>query len=356
MEIWKATCIFSAHTVLMVCQCPPSMKYINPEHFVSLVEQTTDAVFVLRINREKQGFIIEYVNDAYLRKFSHTTEELIGKRLDEILSPEKYIHVNERLQACISSGAPLSYEETIVLDEQVFFSLSEAFPIPGDSGEAAYLIGLSKDITELKRQRDLLSESENTLQAILNSSDNVTLVIDAGYRVIYANTAAQLHITKMLGRQYKMGDSILDYLTKEQQETARGHFYELLQQKQKSYVFEHQFTYPDGEEAWYLRKYYPATDANGNYLGIVINSVNITQRKQHELEIQKHTDALREIAKIQSHEIRRPVANIVGLTELITPNKSAEELKEIITHLRKSAQELDEMVKQIVSKTYNPNS
>ncbi len=334
----------------------PRMKHINPEHFVSLVEQTTDAVYVLRIDRAIQGFIIEYVNDAYLRKFNHTEEELIGKRLDEILSPGKYSHVNERLQACINSKTPLSYEETIVLEDRTFFSLSEAFPIPGETGEAAYVVGLSKDITELKRQRDLLSESENTLQAILNSSDNVTIVINATYQIIYANTAAQQHVAKMLGKHYRMGDSILNYLTQEQQETARGHFYELLQQKQKSYVFEHHFTYPDGEEAWYLRKYYPATDASGNYLGIVINSVNITQRKQQELEIQKHTEALREIAKIQSHEIRRPVANIVGLTELITSGRSAEELKEIISHLRKSAQELDEMVKQIVLKTYKSNS
>jgi len=88
----------------------------------------------------------------------------------------------------------------------------------------------------------------------------------------------------------------------------------------------------------------------------VINSVNITQRKRHELEIQKHTDALREIAQIQSHEIRRPVANIIGLTEMIEAHNRGNDLAEIVAHLRKSALELDEMIRQIIDKTYNSNA
>jgi|UPI00047B5E24 PAS domain S-box-containing protein len=331
-----------------------SMKKVCPSLFVSLVEQTNDAVFILRVEAEKRRFIIEYVNAAYLRKFSHTAEELIGKDLKEILNAEKYELVSKQLFSCVNCKSPFSYEETIVLDNETLFSLSEAFPILDSNQEVTHLIGLSKDITELKRQQTLLYESENTLQAIINSSDNITLVIDPGLRIIYANTAAQHHARRLLGKPYEVGDLIMNYLTLEQQKTAAMHFDDILLSNAKNYAFEHHFTYPDGEKVWLLRKYYSASDARGNYLGIVVNSVNITQRKKNELEIQKHTEALREIAKIQSHEIRRPVANIIGLTEMINTHKP-HELEEIVAHLHKSALELDEVIKQVITKTYNFN-
>ncbi|MNY33347.1 hypothetical protein D3C86_1676220 [compost metagenome] len=91
---------------------------------------------------------------------------------------------------------------------------------------------------------------------------------------------------------------------------------------------------------------------NGDVSGVVIASTNITKRKTQELQIQKHLDALKEIAKIQSHEIRRPVANITGLTDLMDlKNKSVEENEQILQYLKISAHELDQMISRIVSKT-----
>lgn len=78
----------------------------------------------------------------------------------------------------------------------------------------------------------------------------------------------------------------------------------------------------------------------------------LPNEKNHELQIQKHADVLREIAKIQSHEIRRPVANIMGLTELIDlKNKSEEENQTVLRYLRSSAEELDRLINHIVHKT-----
>lgn len=330
------------------------MNNLSPHVFMSLVEQTANAIFVLRV--QDQEFLMEYVNDAYLYKFRLLAENLVGKNLKDILVPEKYAQVQERFLTCVNSRSAISYEETIVLEEGVLTCLSEAFPVLDSLGQVTHVIGLSRDITELKRQRDLLTESENTLRAIINSSDNVTLVIDPDQRIIYANTAAQQHAVKMFGRKYLIGDSILNYLTEEQKNIATVHFEAILKKKRRTLAFEHQFTYPSGEEAWYIRRYYPATDSNGNYIGIVVNSTNITARKQQELQIEKHTNALREIAQIQSHVIRRPVANIIGLTDLIDLERPPAETAEVVAHLRKSTLELDELVRQIISKTHDPNS
>ncbi len=331
------------------------MNTVSPHLFVALVERTADAVFVLRVQNGGQAFIMEYVNNAYLRKFDQPREKFIGKELKDFLSPEKCAVVRERLTACVKNKTILRYEENIILNNKTFTSLSEAFPIDNKKGAVEYVVGISKDITELKQQRDQLSESENTLQGIMNSSDNITLLIGSDLRIVYANAAAQRHAIRMLGKEYIIGDLILSYLSEAQVNTAAEHFLALVKQDKKSFTFEHSIAYPDGEESWFIRRYYPVTDNNSKIIGVVVNSVNITERKRQEMQIQKHADALREIAKMQSHEMRRPVANIIGLTDLIDLQKPVAENAEVIAHLKKSTQELDELIRRIIAKTNNEN-
>jgi signal transduction histidine kinase len=61
------------------------------------------------------------------------------------------------------------------------------------------------------------------------------------------------------------------------------------------------------------------------------------------LEVKNKT--LEEYAFIISHNIRRPLANILGLTELLNTSETKElSTNEIITKLKQSAEELDDLV------------
>jgi|APHig6443717497_1056834.scaffolds.fasta_scaffold302287_2 signal transduction histidine kinase len=57
--------------------------------------------------------------------------------------------------------------------------------------------------------------------------------------------------------------------------------------------------------------------------------------------------SLEEYAFITSHNLRRPLANILGLVQLFDEKKSDDDLnKEVIEKLKTSAEELDEVIKQ----------
>lgn len=61
---------------------------------------------------------------------------------------------------------------------------------------------------------------------------------------------------------------------------------------------------------------------------------------------------LQEIASISSHEIRRPVATILGLTNLFDRNEPDNPMnREIINHIDSTAKELDSVIHTIVEKT-----
>lgn len=71
------------------------------------------------------------------------------------------------------------------------------------------------------------------------------------------------------------------------------------------------------------------------------------QRAQLEMEIGK----LRMIAEMQSHEVRRPVANILGSAYLINYQELDEENKTWVKNIVISTKELDKVIHKIVKKT-----
>lgn len=86
-----------------------------------------------------------------------------------------------------------------------------------------------------------------------------------------------------------------------------------------------------------------------NYVSAII--VDITEKVLAERKIKKQIHELKEIARIQSHEIRSPLSNILGLVNLLESGMPEETTKEIYSHLRKSATDLDTFICDIVKRT-----
>ncbi|UKJ08333.1 hypothetical protein [Solitalea lacus] len=74
-------------------------------------------------------------------------------------------------------------------------------------------------------------------------------------------------------------------------------------------------------------------------------------RKQSEEALKLKNEKLTEIAHIQSHMVRAPVANILGLINLIKSNNEDGTLDtEVLTNLKAAAEDLDSIIHQIVQK------
>jgi signal transduction histidine kinase len=68
------------------------------------------------------------------------------------------------------------------------------------------------------------------------------------------------------------------------------------------------------------------------------------------LRIIRQQATLKDIAYYQSHEVRGPVARILGLTEVFNVKEADPENQRIIGHMKTSATELDGIIKRIVKK------
>lgn len=111
-------------------------------------------------------------------------------------------------------------------------------------------------------------------------------------------------------------------------------------------------TYVGGETYWWSLTFAGAYNTEGEVIGVSYHAINITERMQQEQEIRSHNALLKEIAFIQSHSIRRPVASILGLMNVFEAEEWVID-EEGLTMLKAATLELDENIRNIVDKIYD---
>jgi PAS domain S-box-containing protein len=94
------------------------------------------------------------------------------------------------------------------------------------------------------------------------------------------------------------------------------------------------------------------TDENGKPTIIEGTIHDITQRKNAEEIIKLKNEKLTEVAFLQSHIVRRPIANILGILHLVNKTNPADPVNlELLPKLEEVSKDLDDVIKQIVQKT-----
>lgn len=106
--------------------------------------------------------------------------------------------------------------------------------------------------------------------------------------------------------------------------------------------FQCRITQKNGAKRWCT---WEIAYGNGQYHLFGIQLFDVVSITAHEYEEQQRL--LEKIAWIQSHKVRKPLANILGLVDLIDKNSFSEDDKGIIEMLKMSSNELDDVVREI---------
>ncbi len=185
-----------------------------------------------------------------------------------------------------------------------------------------------------------LKDYKTQLQAVLENSNDAFVLASLDFRVMSFNKSFEQYIKNFLHKQPFVGDDLREFI----EPAALEGFY-------KNFSLASQGETVKTERIllniWFEINYYPVY-VEGEMIGVSISFTNIDQRKQYEFKLKLQNQKLAEIAQFQSHNVRRPLANILGLTQLIPTLEDADELRLTIGYLEQSAQSLDEVIQSIV--------
>jgi len=198
-------------------------------------------------------------------------------------------------------------------------------------------------IEVLKAQYRQVKESENKLRSFFDSSVSCHFLLDRDMRITAFNKTAAKFVKSMLGIRLKAGIRMSDHVENVSRFTKN--FNKALSGKVVKAEIE--VNYKDGP-IWWGIICEPAYDAEGEIIGVSYNATDITESKQNQKKISDQNELLRNIAFVQSHELRKPVASIMGLMYLIKLNGYNLD-EEHFNMLESATAELDEKIRSIIT-------
>lgn len=216
------------------------------------------------------------------------------------------------------------------------------------SRQAVTMVEFELSIDVLREQFTEAKKAENKLRSFFESSKSSHLLIGQNMEVITFNKTFHDIAYKLFGKSVTAGVQATDFIYS----TYVDDFVRNVQTALAGQTIQHErlIEFKGIDPIWVKISYYPTYDAQGNIIGVSFNSTDITERKQNEQKILEQNEALRKIAYMQSHQLRKPVASILGLMNLLkleeTENNSA-----VLGMMEQAVLELDETIHHIVKST-----
>lgn len=201
--------------------------------------------------------------------------------------------------------------------------------------------------------RDALQNAEANLYSLFNNIRNSIIVLDKKLNILLFNNIASSRAAQDFGRRYTHGANIIDILDEGRKEKMKRDCFDAL--RGKEVVYESMYPAENNSECWYLVRIFPVINDDGVTTGLCISAEDITQRKVAETEREKMTvdllqrnGDLEQFSYMVSHNLRAPVANIMGFSDLCKDDKCPEEIrKDFIEQIHRSSHKLDEEIRDL---------
>ena len=183
-------------------------------------------------------------------------------------------------QNVIESGKPIEgkQEKETWPDEQDTWVSTTKVPIRDREGRIKGTCGISRDITEYYRAQQAVRDSETNWRSLVESVPDIISTIDLDYCLQFVN---RLPPTLELKPEDLVGKSVFDFLTEEHHERFKEACAKVIETGELA-TYEIQGLISG---YWYASCLGPIQQ-DGELVGFVMASANITDRKQAEIELQ----------------------------------------------------------------------
>ena len=320
----------------------------SEKRYRQIVETAQEGIWTIDKN-DKTNF----VNKKICEILEYTPEEMIGKELYDFMDKEG----KEYAIACMErrrKGAKENLDIRYVTKsgKDVWANIS-ANPIFGDDGTYEGSLAMVTDITERKYQEELLRKSEANLRTIFDNTDSSFVLINEELNVVSFNSVAQDVMRGQNNSQLEEGKPMMSYFPPGRQLFVKDIITKTMNGETVNY--ETALKQADGSSRWFDVKWAGITNEENKVYGIILTSTDITEKKLVILEheritadlVQRNKD-LQQFNYIVSHNLRAPVANIMGLSTLLTdPQDDLGNRQELLHGLSLSTKNLDEIIKDI---------
>ncbi|WP_157593625.1 PAS domain S-box protein [Pontibacter actiniarum] len=269
--------------------------------------------------------------------------------------PDDRARVLEQYQQALATRSDLISEHRIVTESgQVKYLAQIGEVVCDEEGKPVKVAGTTQDITDRKRSEREVIETKNLLQSTIGNIPEIIFSADGTLKLNYLSPKCR-EITGFTEQELLENDNHWLSMVHDADKEA---LLQLVVPKLKAGVKTNQevcITTRDGQTKWLLLRISPMLDANGQLVRVDGSASDMTQYKEAEQKKQQLTEQLvkqnqnlQQFAYIVSHNLRTPIANMLGLASIYDQeNPHAPVNGRVVDNLVKSAQLLDTTIRDL---------
>jgi len=301
----------------------------------------------------KDSLKIIAVNEAMTKLYGYSASEFLTMTAFDIRSDEE----NDKIADFLNQYGALINDSGTWLHqkrngEQFYVQITfHSVPLATEDGYLVMITDIDKSITDEKRISDLLHLYQTVNKATNDVIWDYDLVGDKlnwmqGYTDAYGYDKEAVS-----NSFWAMKNIHIDDRTRVQDE-----FKNVVRQKQKDWFAEYRYICADGTIKFVRDRGYMIFDQSGEPTRMIGAMQDVDKQKKYEYQLLNQNEQLKEIAWINSHEVRRPLSNILGLIGLIKDVAKNPEVIQLIELLSVSSKELEDAVTRINRQTAETNA
>lgn len=262
--------------------------------FSSVYNGANEAIFVIDV--QDKNFYYAGFNHLAEQYGGISSQESQGKTPEEAYGSQIGVLFRQNYQRCLQANTSISYEEKIVFDGHIIWTLTTLSPIRNDQGEIVRIVGTAIDITDRKLAEEALRESEARWQFALEGSGDGIWDWNAQTNLVFFSPQWKA----MIGyADSDIGNTLEEWNSRVHPEDREQCYADLNQHfrgETPIYKNEHRMRCKDGSYKWILdRGQVIEWAADGTPLRVIGTHTDITDRKLAEQKIREQA-ALLEIA------------------------------------------------------------
>ncbi len=315
----------------------------------SAIEQSPTTVVIT----DSQG-TIEYVNPQFTEMTGYTVKEAIGQNPRVLKAPNAHpAEFYQTLWETISSGKQWRGELcNKKKDGTLFWESAAISPVRDEQNKITHYVAVKEDITELKRIRKAVEAQKAFLETTLDSLAHPFYVIDANsYEVVMMNSVAREQGGQAAKTCHKLTHGSDQPCSGEKDPCPLDE----IKRTKKPVTVEHIHYDADGNEIIVEVHGYPIFDAAGEVIQMIEYSLDITERKKLQQELQQAKEMAEDATKAKgdflanmSHEIRTPMNAIIGMNHLLQKTELNDKQLNFVTKVNRAAHNLLGIINDIL--------
>jgi PAS domain S-box-containing protein len=285
-------------------------KRERPSSLKALEEALNAAQAALRASEEKcqrildtayegipvvdENFVFTFVNKRMAEMFGYEPEEMLGKRLEDLILEEDLPSFLERKKRHIKGIAEQFERRYLRKDGSILWVLVTTNPVMDADGRFRGVFAMYLDITERKAAEQALAESEARYRALVETQvdaicrwlpDTRLTFVNRGYVVLRGEEPASL-----LGRKW------VDLLPENERDRALKYAQRLVKEPSLMVNERHEVDV-DGRPRWFEWTDCPIFDNGGRLVEFQSVGRDVTRRKEAENELIKHGVHLEDLVR-----------------------------------------------------------